>query len=172
MTEQEYQTIDMALREAEKDDTPFVIATGDELIVAGDANKTDLNIHDFEVTFRIPVEEDGQVKYITKTKEYKGVYITPRQETHIIKTLTAMLPFYNRVKADGGLEALSREDINTLLINEDDAMLDSMYDLVGTVLRIDPDLRDYMLPSSVLASVANILYAFPEMVNAGNVFFG
>lgn len=171
MTEKEYNAIDTAFKEAEKDDTPFLIATEDELIVAGDANKTELNIHDFEITFRIPVEENGAVKYVTKTKQYSGVYITPRQEPRILKTLTAMLPFYNRITADGGLAKMTQEEINLMLISEDDAMLDAMYELVGTVLRIDPELSDYMLPSSVLASTANILQAFPEMVNAGNVFF-
>lgn len=171
MTREDYELIDGSLKDAEKDDTPFLITTEDELIVAGDANKTQRNIHDFEITFRIPVEEDGVVKYTTVKKEFKSVYITPRQETRILKMFTAMLPFYHRVNAEGGVEKLSEEEINLMLVESGDEMLDSMYDLVGVVLGIDQDLKDYMLPSSVLFAASNIIHAFPEMVNEAGLFF-
>lgn len=176
MTESEYKTIDKAFQEAEQSDTPFLIAAEDELVVAGDANKTELNIHDFEVTFRIPVEENGKVKYTTKTKEYKGVYITPRRDSDIVKALTVLLPFFRGLKADENGEImvsdLTEEEKKQIFDHLTDEVYDAMYDVVASVLRIDPDLKEFMHPTSVMINTAKVIRCYAEVVNEADTFFG
>ena len=169
MTREDYDRIDQALQEAEKDDTPFLVAKDDELIVVGDANKTELNIHDFEITFRLPPKDGDQYQFYTK--KFKNVYVTPRQETRVLKCLTALMPFYNKIDANGGLEKLSKEEVGSLLMESDEEMFDIMYELVSVVLGIDRQLQEYMLPASVLTATDLIIQMFPEAVNEANVFF-
>ena len=157
---------------AESDTTPFIIPD-EEIAVVGDANKTQLNCHDFEITFRIPVKmEDGSVKQVKKTKEYKGVYITPRMDTQVVKLLTKFLAYYNKPTEDGEVVPFTPEEIDHIRMTYDEEMLDIMYDTVGVVLKIAPELRECMLRASVEDAVVKILGQYPELVNEADTFFG
>lgn len=171
MTLQEYNTIDEAFKGAEKDDTPFVVATEGELAVVGDANKTQLNIHDFEITFRTPPEERGGA-YNYLTKKYEGVYITPRKETKVLKLITSMMPFFKDVTPEGEVRDLSEEEKIGILQSVEDEAFDIMYDLVAFVLGVDEMLKEYMTPVSVMQSALQIIQGYPEAVNEADTFFG
>lgn len=171
MTEREYRTIEEAFDSAEQDDTPFLVATEDELVVVGDANKTEIDPHDFKIQFRLPPEKPGEKERVVD-KEYKGVYIKPRQRTRLVKALTAIKPFFKKVEENGGLMSLSPEEVAVLLMQSDEEMFDLMYDLVGAALGIDPALVDYMEPLSVLDATANIIHAFSDAANESDFFSG
>lgn len=176
MTLEEYNTIDEAFKEAEKDDTPFLVATEDELVVVGDANKTQLNIHDFEVEFRVPQEQEcGKVVYKNVKKEINGVYITPRMDADIVKALTVLLPFYKAVRRgqNGTINVadLTDEEKKQIAKSLTQEIYDAMYDLVSVVLRIDPAIKDYMLPISVMDNTAKIIRGYAEVVNEADTFF-
>lgn len=172
MTEQEYNTIEEAFKEAEKDDTPFLIATEGELAVAGDANKTQLNSHDFTMKFRVPEETDEGVKYKLISKEFKNVYITPRQDTKIVKMLTMLIPYFKKIEKTGDVTELTKEERRMIFESLGDEVYDAMYDVTASVLGIDKQLRDYMMPVDVLNAVAQIITLYPEVVNETDTFFG
>lgn len=157
---------------AETDTTPFIIPD-EELTVVGDANKTQLNCHDFSITFRIPQKmEDGSVKQIKKTKEYKDRYITPRMDKPIAKVLTAVMPYFKKANDDGTVTDYTPEEAAQIVSSFGDDILDLMYEVVGQFLGIVPELRPYMLVDSVEDAMAKIIRQVPEIVNEADTFFG
>lgn len=167
MTENEYKTLLDGIDKAEESTTPFQISTDDEIVVAGDANETQLNSHDFVVTFKTP----GPDGYSFNDVEYKDVYITPRQETKVIRAMTDVLPFFKKIKEDGTIGKYSNDEIMQIVSEVGEDVYDHLYDLVGTVLKIDPALRDYMDLGSVMYNAGKIFFAYPEMVNEASTFF-
>ena len=173
MTEQEYTTIEEAFKKAEEDTTPFVVISGnkEDVVVAGDANKTEINKHDFEMKFRVPQEKNGIVSYKIITKEFKGVYITPRQDTKIVKMLVKLIPYFKKIEKTGDVTELSAEEKRAIFESLDDEVYDAMYDVTASVLGIDKQLRDYMMPGQVLKAVAQIIEQYPEVINEADTFF-
>lgn len=167
----EYKEIENALNKAEESVVPFPIVDGETVAVVGDANQTQKNAHDFEIKFRIPQKTDDGIKYITKTVEYKDVFITPRQNQNILKAITAVLPYFKKPLVDGNIADYTDEEKKAIFESFEDELYGEMYNVVGAVLKIDPDLRDYMLPTSVFNAFANIIYQYPEMVNEADTFF-
>ena len=166
MTENEYREIDEAIDKAQESVVPFPVQTEDELSVVGDANQTELNKHDFKIEFRIP----QQGKYTSYTREFKGVYITPRQNVSIVKAFTTLMPFF-RKPSDGGVVEYTEAEKREIATKFDQSVYDAMYDLVAVVLGIDMDLKDYMTPQSVMDATVKILLQYPEMVNEADTFF-
>lgn len=167
----DYEKMKEGIEAAQSDTTPFIIPD-EEIAVVGDANKTQLNTHDFEITFRVPVKmEDGTVKQVKKTKEYHDVFITPRMDTQVVKLLTKFLSYYHKPTEDGKVVPYTGEEIDEIRAKYDEEMLDLMYETVGVVLKIDPSLRDCMLRSSVEDASLKILAQYPELVNEADTFF-
>lgn len=168
----DFNAIREDMEAAQTDTTPFLIP-GDEPTVVGDANKTRINSHDFEITFRVPQEmEDGSVQQIKKTKEYKGVYITPRMDAVVQRLVTKMMPYMYEIAEDGSLRPYTAEEINKVSEEFDKEMTDILYETVGTILKIDPVLWDCMMPDSVQAAASKIILQIPELVNEADSFFG
>ena len=166
-----YEEIKEGLEAAQSDTTPFLIPD-EELTVVGDANKTALNIHDFEIKFRMPqIEKDGTVKQITRTKEYKNVYITPRLDTAVVKMMTKLMPYFRKPLEDGSVTDVTTEEATKIIEAFDDEIISVLYETVGVFLRIDPALRDYMTQDSVMTAAAKIIRQFPEVVNEADTFF-
>lgn len=169
MTENEYKSIDEAIDQAQESVVPFPVSTEEELSVVGDANKTEINKHDFKIEFLIP--EDG--KYVSCTKEFKGVYITPRQNVSIVKAVTTLLPFFRKTR-NGEVGKYTEAEKREIAMKFDQSVYDVMYDMVNVVLgidKIDPQLVDLMTPQSVLDATIKILLQYPEMVNEADTFF-
>lgn len=166
MTEREYKDIDEGLDKAVDSVVPFPVAD-DEMSVIGDANRTELNKHDFKITFKIP-GENGYEKHV---KEYNGVYITPRQQVRINRAIVALMPYF-RKPDKGDVTTYTTEEKAEILEQFGDEIVDVMYELVAAVLKIDPVLTDYMTVESVMNAAANIIRMYPEMVNEGDTFFG
>lgn len=169
MTREDYDNIEQALQDAEKSDTPFLIASDDELKVVGDANKTELNLHYFEIAFRLPLEDGGAYRKVKKA--FKNVYITPRQDIKVLKAVTSLLPYFKAARANGEVERLTEGEKAYIYESLSDEAYDIMYDLVALVLGIDDELKNYMMPGSVMESVVKIISGFPETINEADVFF-
>ena len=162
-----YERIDEGIEKASQSVIPFQVTQDDELAVVGDANATELNKHDFIITFKIPSDKG----YRTYEKEFKDVYLKPRHETRLVKFMTAMLPYYRKVTGDGGVvryEPDERADIQKIFSEE---LYDIMYDIVATVLGIDDSLKDFMTRKSVIDATIQIVELFPELVNESDTFF-
>ena len=165
MTEREYKDIDEGLDKATESVVPFPVVD-EEMMVVGDANKTELNKHDFKITFKVP-DGDGYKKHV---KEYTGVYITPRQQVRINKAIVALMPYF-RKPDDGSVSEYTTEEKLKIMNEFGDEIVDIMYELVAAVLKIDPVLTDYMTLDSVMNASVKIIRMYPEMVNEGDTFF-
>lgn len=163
----EFKALGEALDAAEESVVPFPVA-GEELAVVGDANATEINKHDYKITFRVP--KDG--KYAHKTVEYKDVYITPRQDAQVMKALTVFIPYFRKLKDNGDVEKMTEEEVTSVFRFLGDDFFDAVYDVVAAVLRIDNDLKNYMTPDSAIEAATQIITDFPETVNAADTFFG
>lgn len=170
MNIEEYKSIDEAFDKAQEDTTPFAVVSGDEVFVAGDANKTEINTHDYTMKFRVPTREDGKVVYKHLTKEFKDVYITPRMDVKVNRMMVQLMPYFKKV--DGNEVGKYTLDEAKEIVNEfSDEIMDIMYDTVACVLSIPKDLKEYMLPTSVMEAVAKIIREYPETVNEADTFF-
>lgn len=166
-----FNAIKKGMEAAQSDTTPFLIP-GDEPTVVGDANKTQINAHDFEITFRIPQKmEDGSIKQVKQKKEYKGVYITPRMDSVVQRLVTQMMPYMYEIGQDGNLRPYTPEEFEKVSKDFDQELTDIMYETVGTVLRIDKMLWDFMMPDSVEAAVMKLIIQIPELINEADSFF-
>ena len=161
----EYNEISEALDKAEEDTTPFMVVTDQDLNVVGDANKTEINKHDYIVNFR--VFKAGKYEWVEK--EFKDVYITPRNDVKVSRMLTQLMPFFKKTE-DGKVKKFTNEEILDILTQ--DALLDTMYDTVAAILNIPDSLKDYMAPESVIQAVTQIIKDYPEAVNEADTFFG
>ena len=148
---------------------PFPIVKDGNIAVVGDANKTELNKHDFKIAFRIP---DGNGGHMTKEVEYKDVYLTPRRSVTASRLITSMMPLFRKVKKDKTISEYELDEIREMVDEMDDNVIDLMYKLVSTVVGVSEELTDYMIPKSVLDSVMQILKDYPDLVNTGDAFFG
>lgn len=167
-----YEEMKESIEAAQTDTTPFLIPD-EELTVVGDANKTEINCHDFEITFRVPETlEDGSTHQFLKTREFKNVYITPRMDSQVTRLITAIMPYFKKPNEDGTVTPYTKEELKVLEKEFDTTILDIMYETVGVVLKIDPAVREFMTPESVLKASINIFRQFPEIVNEGDTFFG
>lgn len=172
MTQEEYIKTRESMEKAEQSTRPFAIPGDDEIIVAGDANDTAVNKSNFKITFRIPKEIDGKIQYQYTDIEYTNVFITPRQDSRIVKMIVDLLPFYQKASDDGGIEKYDSMEILELLSSFPDAVYDRLYDLVASVLGVDERLKIFMTTDSVLTAFAQICEVFPEVVNEADAFFG
>lgn len=170
MTKQDFELIEGGIKEAEKDDTPFLVASDDTLAVVGDANKTQLNKHDFEIVFRTPPEEPGG-SYNNVKKKFENVYITPRKETRVLRLITSMMPYFKGVTPEGEVRDLEADEKIMILQSVADEAFDHMYDLVAFVLGIDEELKEYMTPVSVMKAALQIIEGYPEVINEADTFF-
>lgn len=164
MNIEDYMKVDDAIDKAEESDTPFVVLANDEVNVVGNANKTEINKHDYLINFRI--FKNGKYEWVKQ--EFKDVYITPRNDLKVSRMITQMLPYF-RKQLDGETTKFDKEEV--IAIIEKDELLDLMYDTVAAVLNVPANLKDFMSPESVVAAVTQIILDFPETVNEANTFF-
>lgn len=160
------------LREAKdkamEDTTPFPVMKDGNLAVVGDANKTEVNKHDFTLTFIIP-DENGV--YQRKDVEYKDIFLKPRQAVTVQRLITALMPLFYKVQEDGGITELDDDEMLEVLRMYEGNVIDQVYRLVAVVLGVHSELVDYMDPVSVLAAFHKIMVLFPDMIKASDSFF-
>lgn len=172
MTEKEFLKIREELDNAQDSVIPFAAVHNDTVAVVGDANETEIKKNDFKITYRIPKRnEDGTIGTMTQEVEYNDVFITPRQDMKVVRLLTQLLPYFRKVN-NGKVEEYNDNEIIEIVSGMDDEIYDLMYKLVASVLRINPELVDYMTPVSVLVAVAQIIHSYPEVAKEADTFFG
>ena len=169
-----YEEIKQGIDDATQSDTPFVISKDNKLSVVGDANKTEINSHDFKIVFRVPdgTTEGKKVSGGVLTEvEYKDVFISPRRATKVTSAICRLLPYFRKVSENGDVEDYTIEEITQLVADWDDEIIDTMYHVVAVFLQVDDRLVDYMQPSSVLQALTQIIHNYPEVINESDVFF-
>ena len=167
-----YPGIKEGIDKAPESPTPFPVIQDDKLSVIGDANETQVNKHDYKIKFIIPADYiDDKDEDEVKEVEYKNVRITPRQRASVVTAMCRLLPYFRNVKEDGTVEDYQPEEVVALMSRFDDPMLDTLYNLVATVLRIDKELIEFMDYLSVIEATAQIILDYPDMVNEAEAFF-
>lgn len=169
-----YEEIKQGIDDATQSDTPFLISKDDKLSVVGDANKTEINSHDFKIVFKLPEgTTDGQKVNggVLKEIEYKDVFVAPRRATKVTSAICKLMPYFRKVAENGDVEEYTPDEVINLIAEWDDEMIDTMYYVVATFLEVDDRLVDYMQPSSVLKALTQIVHNYPEVMNESDVFF-
>lgn len=162
MTQEEMLKIKSEMDKTRDSDTPFAIVNDDTLAVVGDANDTKTVITDYTITFRFP---NGKGGVMERDVEYKNIFITPRQETKVVRLFAELLPYYKKITEDGKLEDYSDDEVFQISIEMDEQIYDLMYELVANVLDVAPELKDYMVPSSVFNAVTKIIRYYPQYIS-------
>ena len=176
-----------AIKEAEKDDTPYIGIKDDELHVLGDPNKTEIKPADYVVHFAFPntnewksraqavgdeigkTTEDG--RYFLAKRTYKNVYLTPRRMSAVVSALAQIESFLYKISENGEIKELSYEEMQSVIQVMNGELLDATYDVVATVLRIPYDEMEWMLPMNTMENAVRIAYNNPSAVNEADLFF-
>ena len=169
LTEDKIIQLNEAREKAMEDTTPFPVMKDGDLAVVGDANKTEIKKHDFTINFILP---DDNGDYHEYTKEYKDVYLKPRQAVTVQRLMTALQPLYAKIKPGGKVEDYTPEEMIELANAFEGQVLDQLYRLVGYVLGVNDELVDYIAPDSVIEAYRKIMILYPDMVKASESFFG
>lgn len=180
MTQEDFLKIADTIKQAETDDTPFLVVKDEEVAVVGDANKTAQKKKDYKLKFRFPLENDkfktpdsvvvGDV-YITEIT-FKDVFISPRKDLEIMSSAMTILSFYRKLESDGTITDPTPETLYQIFINLSDDLVGAMYKFVAAVLNVDDSIVENMLATSVMNVCVQILRDHPEIVNEADVFFG
>lgn len=181
MTQDEFLKLNQSLAEVEKDDTPYALVTDGEISVIGDAGKTEPKIHDYTIELRFPRSMEDKIQGITdKTDnfvfssiEFKDVTITPQDDMKVVLAISKMLPFFLNAREDGTLGRIEEGNTNILELLEmaEEDLVDALYNVVATMLKIDKAIIPYMLPASVFETVAKLIEDFPEAFAEADGFF-
>lgn len=166
-TEDKIIQLKEARDKAMEDTTPFPVMKDGDLAVVGDANKTEINKHDFVLTFIFP-SGDG---YETKDVEYKDVWLKPRQAVAVQRLMTALQPLFYKVQDNGSLQDLTDDEMLDVVKQYEGNVLDQIYHLVAVVLGVDERIVDYIEPNSALEAYHKIMLSYPDLVKASDSFF-
>ena len=184
LTQEDLVKIQEKIKEAEADNTPFMVVDGDGgMNVIGDVNKTQPKYYDYTVRFRVPIqykdllpgaEEAFGGKYCIADVDYKNITISARKDLDIVACLVGMTPFLREILPDGEARDRDRDELEKIVQSAmtNRQVVDSMYDFVATMLGVSPVLRDMMLYSSVFSTTLKIMGDFPEILNESDFFTG
>lgn len=177
-----------AIEEARKNDTPYMAVDGNEIHVFGDPNKTEASLSNYTVRFMFPnteewnkkaeqagdrkVKETEDGRYFLCEREYKNVYLSPRNVGNAVSSLVRIEQFLYEVTEDGELKELSLEQMQGLMEVMNHELSDATYELVASVLRIPYNEVEWMLPLNTIENAIKIAYNNPSAVNEGDLFFG
>ena len=180
MKAKDFLAVNNQLKKTSEDETPFLISKDEELIVVGDANKTEVKTNDYSIKFRMSKSEfdtkpEGAQEigdYYVFSLIYEGISITPRSDLKIVDAIFKILPFFNKLNENGSVEDLSREELLSMFANAKEEIHLAMYNLVATFLGIDDHLGAHMLPFSVIGALSQLIDNHPEIFNEADIFFG
>lgn len=177
-----------AIKEAEKDDTPYIGIKDDDLYAIGNPNKTEIKSADYVVLFAFPntpefkgrAESHGDEigketkdgRYFMAKRIYKNVYLTPRRISGVVSAMAQLEAFLYRVTENGEVKDLSTDEMRMILSGLYNEMSDAVYDVVSAVLNIPYDEVDFMLPMNTVENAVKIYLNNPSAVNEADLFFG
>ena len=179
LTEKDLVRIQNEMREAEKDDTPFLVMNDDEIGVVGDANEVKDKSFDASIVFRFPKSYlskiDGAVEagnYCLAEIEYKNCKITAQMDIPLLSAFMILEPFLQEVSKDGESEMRETEELEAIVRDNvaNRKILNAIYDVVAIVCGVDDELKSAMYYESVFETFWTILRTFPEVLNESYFF--
>lgn len=184
MTIEQFIEMKKKMDEAENDTTPYAVAENDDISVVGDVNNTEIKKHEYVIQFAYPNNEFWKERinregakilketenYIGVEKRYKDVWIPPRVYTAVQTAFAEVYQFFNVATEDGNVRDLTNEEIVEALRILNQTMVESMCHAVATVLRIEPEEEQCMLPTSTMVTILLMIEDFPEVINGMDFF--
>ena len=108
--------------------------------------------------------------YIVVEKTYKDVWVPPRVYTAVQTAFAELYQFFNVIMEDGSIRDLTDTEIVEALRMLPQEMMESMYHVVATVLRIPQSDEEFMLQTSTTGAVLKMIQDFPEIINGMDFF--
>lgn len=184
LTVEEFIEMKNKMDEAENDTTPYAVTDHDEIMVVGDANKTEITKHEYTIQFAYPnneywrarVESQGMKilketdNYIGVERKFKDIWIPPRVYTAVQTAFAEVYQFFNMATEDGQVRDMTSEEMIAALRVLNQNMVESMCHAVATVLRLEPEEEECMLPTSTMATIILMIEDFPEVINGMDFF--
>lgn len=177
MTEKDLLRIAEAMKEAEKDETPFQVTDNGETSVVGDPNKINRKSVDISILFRFPSQFLGDMadkatmvsdgKYGLVEMEYKDISIRAEDDIPLVSQLMVLEPFLVEVFKDGNSEYRTEEEL-TAIVRDNIAnrkIVSAIYNFTGIIAGVDEDLIPFMYYESVFEAFIKIITSFPEILN-------
>ena len=176
-----------AIKEAEKDDTPYIGIKDDELHVLGNPNKTEIKPADYVVHFAFPNTDEWRARataygddigrttddgrYFLCDRRYKDVYLSPRRMGAAVSTLAQIESFLYKILDNGEIKEMNYDELMSMMSVMNGELSDATYDLVATVLRIPYEEMEWMLPMNTIENAVKIAMNNPAAVNEADLFF-
>ena len=177
MTEKDLLRISEAMKEAERDETPFQVMDGSDMNVVGDPNKIERKSVDISILFRFPVQFLGNMKdsativaggkYGLVEMEYKDISISAEMDLPLVSELMVLEPFLIEVFKDGNTEYRDEAALSAIVKDNiaNRKILSAIYNFVGIIVGIDESLIPFMYYESVFEAFMKIIIEFPELLN-------
>ena len=188
LTMEQLDDLKLTMKEAQKDDTPYIGIKDDEIHVLGDPNKTEVKAADYVVHFAFPNTEEWRARatnmgdeigkttadgrYFLAKRIYKNVYLSPRRMGATVAALSQIESFLYKVTENGEVKELNNDEMLSLMTVMNGELSDATYDLVATVLRIPYEEMEWMLPLNTIENAVKIALNNPSAVNEADLFFG
>lgn len=176
-----------AIKEARKDDTPYIGIDGDELHVLGNPNNTEIKPADYEVFFAFPNTEEWHKRCeqngdrIGKTtpdgrlffaaRKYKNIYLSPRRAGSVISILAFIESLIYSVHENGEVKELTKEEMRNVYKEIYHEASEASIELISTVLRIPYDEQEWILPIKAVDVAVEMAHNNPSSVNEADSFF-
>ena len=169
-----------ALDKAQEDDTPFISTTKDSVQVVGNPMKTEKKTYDYKVLFVVPIawkdrigtgriiKEDDYEAVIEA--EFKNVFVPGRYRIDVVTAVTGVLPFLRKTTPTGNVEAFTIDEYGEIIRTLSTEVLDAIYNVVATVLRLDKDFAECMHPISAIVTAIKMFNDFPDVMNESDLF--
>ena len=177
----------LAIKEAEKDDTPYIGIKDDEIHVLGDPNKTEVKAADYVVHFAFPNTEEWRARaknkgdeigkttddgrYFLAKRTFRDVYLTPRRMGAVVTTLAEIESFLYKITDNGEIKEMDYNEMVSLMTVMNGELSDATYELVATVFRIPYEEMEWMLPLNTIENAVKIAINNPSAVNEADLFF-
>lgn len=178
-TAQGFTDLGKAMEKAEHDTTPFAVMENENVIVAGDANKTEVVKKTYTGRFRYKKEMAESIgkenisretdNYVYVDVTFDDIEVTPRRRYPMISGLQEILLFFRGREESGEMTKLSEKEQARIIGEFSDEALDAVYRFVGAFLGIDNRMLDHLCASSALGLCHQFMEDFPDAFNEADV---
>ncbi|GCF92503.1 hypothetical protein NRIC_03940 [Enterococcus florum] len=180
---EQFLKIKQGVEQAQEDTTPFALVTDNEVVVTGDANKTEVKKNTYLIEFKLREDMVKAFPYEVKSAKQKGSFwlvqvefkdraITPRNEIRLLSAGKKLLPFFNKLTENGDVTELDDKEAGELFVHYYDQFDLAIYNLVAVFLGIDDYHGEYMMATSVFEVMMQLILNHPEFINEVDGFFG
>ena len=180
VTKEQFLELKKKWDSAMDDATVYPVFENKEIHLVGDASKTEIKRNNYTILFAFPKvvgkaqpmnSEEKHNAYV-RTVHYEDITILPRNNFALAGAIMTLMPFLNKLKEDGGIEDLSKDELFLKFATAKKSIHLAIYNIVAAFLDIDDDEGSYMTPMSVFDTLIKIMDTHPEVFNEADFFTG